>query len=638
MPQENTFFVQSTQTRLFCKSFGTRMPLLFMIALSSLLFSQEEENDEFLNSKTIFYQGLSFDCNYGCGDPDFDDNAAMIQWLCCQWLLNPIHPSTELSIKEAPLIRNFQLSSWTGDRLCCPNLRYAFDWNDLDNYERFLQTASEFFEALKDVRKTCLKNIKINRQHLSQIKTLQADGARFIEFNGDDENEIEGYQYQNWDRFTVADAIKITEKSLDYKQKELQQCERYQGYVEDTFAEIKSLYRAIFMNCLEKHQPEGIAFHNALEHFLAEDYYGAIKDINLLISLAEKNSSKNTLIAKLYLLKGQVQSESCLYSDAIVALTEAIEKNPNQKEAFFERAVSYFELGDFDRSLEDYLSSNIRPGSTDVTSILTRSFALGLSKGVLTGGAQATKEFIPSMLASLQGIGHGLWAFAQDPIEVSSDLVQAARNCVEFIKQNTPKKMMASIVPEFAELLKSWHKIEEKEKGEMVGLLIGKYGVELFAGTGFVKGIRLYRELKQANHLLTFETMAINRRNQEIIKAVAAEKASARKTLLKTNLTIKPDAQGKHLIGHKNYEPWRNRSITEHPDLQSLVHKFAGTGIKEGLVRPGMPGYQEIIDFREFIGYAVNRTTGEKITTTWGKIHYAKDGVHVVPRKPQGYP
>ncbi|MBM3191989.1 MAG: hypothetical protein FJZ63_04995, partial [Chlamydiae bacterium] len=583
-----------------------KLPLsLFVMALSSLLFSWEDDDDEFLSSKTISYQGLSFDCDYGCGDPDFDSNAAMIQWLCRQWLLNPIHPSSELSIKKAPLIRDLQLSSWTGDRLCYPHLRDAFDWEDMDNYESFLQTASEFFEALKDIRKTRLKNIKISTQHLSQIKTLQADGARFIEFNGDNEDEIEGYRYQNCARFTVAAAINITEKSLNYNQKELQQCERYQRYVEATFAEVKSLYRAIFMNCLEKHQPEGIAFHSALEHFLTGDYYGAIEDINLLISLAEKNSSKNTLIAKLYLLKGQVQSESCLYSDAIVALTEAIDKNPNQKEAFFERAVSYFELGDFDRSLEDYLSSNIRSGSTDITSILTRSFALGLSKGVLTGGAQATKEFIPSMLASLQGIGHGLWAFAQDPIEVSTDLVQAARNCVEFIKQNTSKKMIASIVPEFAELLESWHKIEEKEKGEMVGLLIGKYGVELFAGTGLVKGMRLYRELKQANHLLTFETMAISRRNQEIIKAVAAEKAAARKILLKTNLTIKPDAQGKHLIGHKNYEPWRNRSITEHPDLQSLVNKFAGTGIKKGPIRPGAPGYKETIDFKEFIGYFV---------------------------------
>lgn len=75
----------------------------------------------------------------------------------------------------------------------------------------------------------------------------------------------------------------------------------------------------------------------------------------------------------------------------------------------------------------------------------------------------------------------------------------------------------------------------------------------------------------------------------------------------------------------------KNRSITQHPDLQGLVNKFAGTGIKEGAAIPGAPGYKEIVDFKECIGYFVDRNTGKKIATSWGKIHYAKDGVHVVP-------
>jgi hypothetical protein len=34
------------------------------------------------------------------------------------------------------------------------------------------------------------------------------------------------------------------------------------------------------------------------------------------------------------------------------------------------------------------------------------------------------------------------------------------------------------------------------------------------------------------------------------------------------------------------------------------------------------------------IGYAVDEATGESTATTWGKIHYAKDGVHIVPTEP----
>lgn len=64
------------------------------------------------------------------------------------------------------------------------------------------------------------------------------------------------------------------------------------------------------------------------------------------------------------------------------------------------------------------------------------------------------------------------------------------------------------------------------------------------------------------------------------------------------------------------------------------MNKFAGTGIKRTSATPGMPGYQELVNFKEFIGYNVKKETGERTATTWGKIHYAKDGVHVVPALP----
>ena len=159
--------------------------------------------------------------------------------------------------------------------------------------------------------------------------------------------------------------------------------------------------------------------------------------------------------------------------------------------------------------------------------------------------------------------------------------------------------------------------------------------MDIFTGVGLTKAMAAYRDLKRANNLLTFETMALSKRNQEFLKAEATTRAQARKASLKSNLTIKPDDQGKHLVGHRNYEPGGNRSIAEHSNLQGLVNKYAGMGIREGNRIPGTAGYQEIVNFQEFIGYEVNPTTGKKTATTWGKIHYAKDGVHVVPTKPR---
>jgi cell wall assembly regulator SMI1 len=148
--------------------------------------------------------------------------------------------------------------------------------------------------------------------------------------------------------------------------------------------------------------------------------------------------------------------------------------------------------------------------------------------------------------------------------------------------------------------------------------------------------MKSYRELKRANDILTFEAMAISERNKSLIKLEAAKKAQARKEILQNgNLKIQPDKQGKHLIDHKNYIPSDKKSVLAHPNPQRLVDEFAGKGMKATGLPPGAPGYLEVVNFGEFIGYAIDRDTGEKIATSWGKIHYAKDGVHIVPTKPR---
>ena len=65
-----------------------------------------------------------------------------------------------------------------------------------------------------------------------------------------------------------------------------------------------------------------------------------------------------------------------------------------------------------------------------------------------------------------------------------------------------------------------------------------------------------------------------------------------------------------------------------------LINEFAGTRKRIGHSIPGKPGYREAVDFQEFIGYYVDPLTKQKIPTTRGRIHYANDGVHIVPDKP----
>ena len=125
-------------------------------------------------------------------------------------------------------------------------------------------------------------------------------------------------------------------------------------------------------------------------------------------------------------------------------------------------------------------------------------------------------------------------------------------------------------------------------------------------------------------------------KNSEIILKEASQRYAKREAVLKrANLKIQWDKQGKHIENHRNYKILENKSILKHSDPQKLIDNFAGTGTKIGKTTFGEPGFKELINFNEDIGYYVYRETGEKFSTTWGIIHYAKDGTHIVPAKPR---
>lgn len=90
---------------------------------------------------------------------------------------------------------------------------------------------------------------------------------------------------------------------------------------------------------------------------------------------------------------------------------------------------------------------------------------------------------------------------------------------------------------------------------------------------------------------------------------------------------INAGKQGKHVPGHNNFQP--GKSEFTHSDPQGLVNKYAGTGVKHG------PN-KEVVQFGdENIGNWVDPSTGQKVPTSRGTIHYdAKGGAHIVPANP----
>ncbi len=301
------------------------------------------------------------------------------------------------------------------------------------------------------------------------------------------------------------------------------------------------------------------------------------------------------------------------------------------KEAYFERAAAYFELGQFNLSIEDFLTSGFRVRQIESPTQL----GLGISAGILHGMATSATEFVPSMLSTLRGLGCGLWAFAKNPLDVSQEFVHAAVQCVEYIKSHSSIELVQTLVPELKELIQNYDTLNDHERGTLIGQVIGKYGMDILLAKEATVLVRAYAELKRANRVMTLKALA-NPETTQVITAEATKCWTSREQVLKNgNLKIHADRQGKHIEGHRNYHNLlkedQKPSIFIHSDPERLIRDYAGTGIKDANTLPGMPGYREIVDFGEFIGYHVNRHTGEKTATTLGKIHYAKDGVHIVP-------
>lgn len=442
---------------------------------------------------------------------------------------------------------------------------------------------------------------------------------------------IHAYFYSHYQR--------IFNELEQYSFKHLPSDEHQKVRLKLSAAEAKMIpdFEKLYTKCLQKHPHPKIHYERGLIRFHRGQFLDSLEDISKLIAYAEANNFYEFLTSDLYLQEGKLLNEVLSYDAAITALTKSIQKDPSNKEAYFEKALAYFETGDFYKALSDYSSSDIHPIKDDSKKIGCLNYLIfgkGITLGMVKGGQDSVIEFIPSLLSCFRGLNKGIWACISSPIAISQDMIECAHACLEFIKDNTTKELIGKIVPELQECLQKWEQLDDHTKGRYIGYAIAKYGVDIFMGSGSVKAAQLYRNLRKANAIMTLETASISPKfAQEVLIQASKEETMRSRRLKSSNLKIQWDKQAKHLPGKQNYQ--QGKSIFEHRDPQKLVNEFAGKGIKASNSIPGTSGYREIVNFKEYIGYHVNRETGEKIATTWGKIHYAKDGVHIVPTLPR---
>jgi len=340
----------------------------------------------------------------------------------------------------------------------------------------------------------------------------------------------------------------------------------------------------------------------------------------------------NQVISNLDFAKGLIEIGE--YQKAIELLSQVIEEAPGKKEAYFERAAAYFELGQFDLSLEDYLRQRKSSPAVEMENQNLMDFGKGILIGAKNGAAESSLELVPSLLGSLQGIGKMLWATLEHPIQTPKQFVVATIDFCNFLKSCPKKELTQILVPEMYQLVVDWDSLSSQRRGELTGYVLGKYGTDIFLGTAVFKGVKYvqsYRKIQKVEKLCTLETL-VNSPEKKAALIDASIQWSEKRAQYFSTIQLEAAKQAKHIPGRKNFIA--GNSEWKHPQPEESIKKFAGKGQK---VRgePGQPGYRERVDCGETIGYFMNINTKEKLPTTMAIIHYSKKGAHIVPAAPK---
>jgi len=215
--------------------------------------------------------------------------------------------------------------------------------------------------------------------------------------------------------------------------------------------------------------------------------------------------------------------------------------------------------------------------------------------------------------------------------------IDAAYAIGEFVSTQSFRECCHIMVPELRELSLTWDILNDHTRGQKIGFIIGKYGIEVLAPVGIIKGVNKIKALKRANTMLTLENCVSSNAKRAIILEHSAAYVAKQETFFKS-VKIHWDRQNKHIPGKHNYEIGKGKIILGESELETLIWQNAGKGqpIKGNWIEPG---YRERVDLGKIIGeFAIELKEGgyQLVPTSKAIFHYAKDGfVHIVPSDPK---
>lgn len=207
--------------------------------------------------------------------------------------------------------------------------------------------------------------------------------------------------------------------------------------------------------------------HNEIDRRFASDY-------GSMFSNPDRKINFNALS---YQMRGSAARAYGYYDQAVADFSKAIDMNPADPLPYLYRSSSYFDLGQYGRSLEDFQKFTTQIDQLPKDNTLSISqFSLGFAKGLPKG-----------VYESGEGILLFLVDFVTQPINTSTQMVQALSTLANLARNDEWGIIGEALSPEISQLIKEWDSLPSDKRGELAGYAVGKHGGDILAPGALAK-------------------------------------------------------------------------------------------------------------------------------------------------------
>lgn len=321
----------------------------------------------------------------------------------------------------------------------------------------------------------------------------------------------------------------------------------------------------------------------------------AIGDIEKAVSLADdflqqankENKDLKSFSSEQLLNLGVTYNEAMEYSKAVDFLNESIGNDPSNKEAYFQRAISYLELGLFENAVSDFLVSAKEKNLMPILSEAPDDFRDAFLHGLVNGSQEAAINFIPSLFSFA-------YTTMVHPIDSLTNFIDACHELMHVTKdylkevnlsqvENTSGLAHALVEPGLKRLFENMDHLSPGEQGHLLGHSIGSFGIDFVAGTAVIKGINnaaklanACKSVRETGRIYELEALASSEASTEELLSSALERAAIKESIINSaknnRIVIKNPNTQFHIMQEKH--AW-DKVITLTGNVQEDFKKVA---------------------------------------------------------------